>query len=89
MASDEKRVGRFAGLKVKRFGGQKRLAKISTQTRFSELRRGHTRPEYQSYIFGEIAEAETAHGYYNELKWESRFKLLSQIATMSLILDGL
>ena len=24
-----KKVGRFAGLKVKRFGGQKRLAKIS------------------------------------------------------------
>src|SRR4029077_19796521 len=23
-------------------------------------------PEYQSYIFGEVAEAETAHGYYNE-----------------------
>ncbi len=29
-------------------------------------------PEYQSYIFGEIAEAETAHGYYNEASEAAR-----------------
>jgi hypothetical protein len=38
--SDEKRVGRFAGLKVKRFGGQKRLAKTSP-TLANPARMGH------------------------------------------------